>query len=131
MFHLKNLWQYLMLAIPPALAVIAACKTSLIISIIAMAIVFLDVVILPMCENNENAWMFFLTAISVTSINIRLIINFLGDCESVPERLISVLVGLLAYFMLFSIEEIIMGIITRILFPKQESFDDFEFTNSQ
>lgn len=131
MFHLKNLWQYLMLAIPPALAVIAACKTSLVISALAIGIAYIDVVILPVSKNNECAYMFFLAAVTATPINIRLIIHFLGDCESVPEMLISVLVGLLAYFMLFSIEEIIMGIITRILFPKQESFDDFEFTNSQ
>ena len=131
MFRLKYLWQYLMLAVPPALAIIAALRASPIISIIAILIAFFDIIILPMCKNNENAWMFFLTTITVTPINIRLIIHFIGDCESVPEILISVLVGLLAYFVLLSIEEIIMGIITRILFPKQESFDDFEFTNSQ
>lgn len=132
MFYLnKNIWQYFLLAVPFALAIIAACKTSLIISIIAMAIVFFDVVILPVCKNNECAYMFFLTAVTVTPINIRLIIHFLGDCESVPERLISVLVGLLAYFMMLSIEEIIMGIVTRFLFPKQESFDCFEYTNSK
>lgn len=131
MFRLKNLWQYLMLAIPPALAIIAAFRASPIISIIAMALVFLDVVILPACKNNECAYMFFLTAVTVTPINIRLIIHFSSDCESVLEKIISVLVGMLAYFVLLSIEEIIMGIITRILFPKQESFDDFEYTNSQ
>lgn len=132
MFYLKkNVWQCFLLAFPFVLAIIAAFKASPIISIIAMAIVFLDVVVLPVCKNNQNAYMFFLTAVTVTPINIRLIIHFLGDCESALEILISVLVGLLAYFMMLSIEEIIMGIVTRFLFPKQESFDCFEYTNSQ
>lgn len=132
MFYLKkNVWQYFLLAFPFALAIIAAFKASPIISIIAMALVFFDVVILPVCKNNQNAYMFFLTAVTATPINIRIIIHFIGNRESVPERLISVLVGLLAYFMLFSIEEIIMGIVTRFLFPKQESFDCFEYTNSK
>lgn len=132
MFYLKkNVWQYFLLAFPFALAIIAAFRASPIISIIAMSLVFLDVVILPVCKNNECAYMFFLTAVTVTPINIRLIIHFLGDCESALEILISVLAGLLAYFMMLSIEEIIMGIVTRFLFPKQESFDCFEYTNSQ
>lgn len=132
MFYLKkSVWQCFLLAFPFVLAIIAAFRASPIISIIAMALVFLDVVILPVCKNNECAYMFFLTAVTVTPINIRLIIHFLGDCESALEILISVLVGLLAYFMMLSIEEIIMGIVTRFLFPKQESFDCFEYTNSQ
>lgn len=131
MFHLKYLWQYLMLAVPPALAIIAALRASPIISIIAILIEFFDIIILPMCKNNENAWMFFLTAITVTPINIRLIIHSFDGCKSILEILFSIFLGMLVYFVLLSAEEIITAIAIRILFPKQESFDDFEFTNSQ
>ena len=131
MFRLKYLWQYLMLAVPPALAIIAALRASPIISIIAILIALFDIIILPMSKNNENAWMFFLTAITVTPINIRLIIHSFGGCKSILEILFSIFLGMLVYFVLLSAEEIITAIAIRILFPKQESFDDFEFTNSQ
>lgn len=132
MFYLnKNIWQCFLLAVPFALAIIAAFKASPFISIFAMSIIFLDVVVLPVCQKNENTYVFFLTAVTSTPINIRIIIHFVGNRESVSEMIVSILLGLLAYFIMLSIEEIIMGIVTRIIFPKQESFDDFEFTNSQ
>ncbi|MGN0533225.1 MAG: hypothetical protein ACI4IK_02595 [Eubacterium sp.] len=124
MFHLKNLWQYLMLAIPPALAVIAACKTSLVISALAIGIAYIDVVILPFCRNNECTYMFFLTAVTATPINISLIICYFENYSSYSSVFMSVIFGALGYFVMLSAEEILLGIFIRLLFKSQNELDD-------
>ncbi len=124
MFRLKYLWQYLMLAIPPALAITAACKASLVISALAIGIAYIDIIILPLCKNNESIWMFFMTAVTATPINISLIIYYFENYSSYSSVFISVIFGALGYFVMLSAEEILLGIVIRLLFKSQNKLDD-------
>lgn len=119
--------QYALIAVPIVLAIIAASKASIILSILSILLTIIDVAVLPVCKNNENVWTFFMTALTVTPINIKIIVHFI---QGNVNLFIGIVMGLLLYFIMLSIEEIIAGVIVRIIWPKQYDFDDYEFIDS-
>lgn len=124
---ISDLFQCVLISLPLVLSIIAANKASALYSILALALAIIDVVILPVCKKSENTWMFFIIAITVTPINIRIIIHFVSEIENLFFRIV---IGLLVYFIMLSIEELIAGIFTRTIWPKQNEFDDYEFIDS-
>lgn len=130
MLSLKKIlyeFQYALIAVPIVLAIIAASKASIILSILSILLIVIDIAILPICKNNENVWTFFMIALTVTPINIKIIIHFI---QGNVNLFIGIVIGLLLYFIMLSIEEIIAGVIVRIIWPKQYDFDDYEFIDS-
>lgn len=120
-------FQYALIAVPVVLAIIAASKASIILSILSILLTVTDVAVLPVCKNNENVWTFFMIALTVTPINIKIIVHFI---QGNVNLFIGIVMGLLLYFIMLSIEEIIAGTIVRIIWPKQYDFDDYEFIDS-
>ena len=119
--------QYALISVPIALAITASIKISALYFILAIIFAFVVVAVMPICKHYENAWMFFMTAITVVPINIRVIVHlFSGGANS----LIGVLWGVILFFVMLSIEELIAGVITRIIWKNQRSFDDYEQLNS-
>lgn len=130
MLSLKKIlyeFQYALIAVPIVLAIIAASKASIILSILSILLIVIDIAILPICKNNENVWTFFMIALTVTPINIKIIIHFI---QGNVNLFIGIVIGLLLYFIMLSIEEIIAGVIVRIIWPKQYDFDDYEFIDT-
>lgn len=130
MLSLKKIlyeFQYALIAVPIVLAIIAAIKASIILSILSILLTIIDVAVLPVCKNNENVWTFFMTVLTVTPINIKIIVHFI---QGNVNLFIGIVMGLLLYFIMLSIEEIIAGVIVRIIWPKQYDFDDYEFIDS-
>ncbi len=120
-------FQYALIAVPIVLAIIAASKASIILSILSILLTVTDVAVLPVCKNNENVWTFFMIALTVTPINIKIIVHFI---QGNINLFIGIVMGLLLYFIMLSIEEIIVGVIVRIIRSKQCDFDDYEFIDS-
>ena len=116
--------QYALIFLPLVFSVIAASKASAPYSILALALAAADVILLPVCKKSENTWMFFIIAITVTPINIRIIIHFASEIENSLYRFA---VGLLAYFIMLSLEELAAGIFARIIRPVQNDFDDYDY----
>ena len=74
----------------------------------------------PWARNRENVWLFLLTAVSGIPINIMLIRRLLG--LPVFEScffLLTVFRGAALYIMLLSAEELMLGVITRMIWKKQ------------
>lgn len=120
-------FQYALIAVPIVLPIIAASKGSIIFSLLSILLMVIDIAALPICKNNENVWTFFMIALTVTPINIRIIVHFI---QGNVNLFIGIVMGLLLYFIMLSIEEIIAGVIVRIIWPKQYDFDDYEFIDS-
>lgn len=93
---------------------------SVFLLILECIFLFLFVWLVPMCKHRENLWMFILVAIASTPINMFLIFSFI--CSGWFEEsvvLIKVLCIFLLYCVVFSIEEIVFGTVTRLIWKKQ------------
>lgn len=120
-------FQYVFIAVQFVLAIIASVKASAVYFILAIAFAFLYIAVMPTCKYNENTWMFFMVAITVTPVNIRIIIYALSGSAIL---FFSVVFGVILFFIMLSIEELIVGIITRLVWKNQREFDDYEQLNS-
>ncbi len=78
--------------------------------------------LVPLFKGRENLWMFVTVALSAVPVNVKLLL-FLGEFGGVffPALLpFAILRGVLYYCILFAVEEIIMGVITRLIWKKQK-----------
>lgn len=97
-------------------APIAAVMQHIVIGYVLMAAaLLLFVKVSPPCRKRENMWMFFLVGICFIPINIILILRYI----TVKGLIWRLMFRSAAYFLLFSMEEIIMGYITRRLWILQ------------
>ena len=71
--------------------------------------------LVPACRKRENLWMFFLVALCGIPVNVSLIVKYIF-ITSLP---LGLLLNLLIFLAILSVEEIVMGYITRILWRRQ------------
>lgn len=79
--------------------------------------------LVPLFNGRENLWMFVTVALSAVPVNVKLLLS-LGEFGGVffPSLLpFAILRGVLYYCILFAMEEIIMGVITRLIWKKQKN----------
>lgn len=91
----------------------------LIISVISL---FLLVAFLPVCEKRENLWMFVFSSVSLLPANIRfsvLISKWAEEELYWDSAFMKIIITLLALHILFCMEQIILGFITRLLWRRQ------------
>jgi len=118
MLHLKKkMW---LACIPIALSWVAVLGKSVLIFALFVLAHFIIMGIVPGFRKRENVWMFILVAVTSIPINIFILLQ-LNQIDMLFNSLfiLGVLRCVLYYSVLFSIEEIIMGIITRLLWKKQ------------
>lgn len=107
-------------AVPFALSLSAALMRSLLLGALAVLSLFLAVRLLPACRHRENLWMFLLAALAGIPINLTASAVLLRTFFSSQEWGIArFLWGILLYAILFSTEQIILGVITRLLWKAQ------------
>lgn len=107
------------------ISVVAARTMSLFWFIILIVSVFLIVVVVPWCRHHENMWLFVLTAIGSVPINLSLthcIIDSSILKNSFPV-LVRVVTSVEIYLLLLGIEEIVIGVLGRIIWKKQKAMD--------
>ena len=91
----------------------------LIISVISL---FLLVAFLPVCEKRENLWMFVCSSVSLLPANIRfsvLISQWTEEELYWDSAFMKIVLFLIALHILFCMEQIILGFITRLLWRRQ------------
>lgn len=91
----------------------------LIISIISL---FILVAFLPVCEKRENLWMFVFSSISLLPANIRfsVLISQWAEKELYwDSAFMKIIMLLITLHILFCMEQIILGFITRLLWRRQ------------
>ncbi len=97
------------------------------IPLMALSVLFLFVLVrvLPWCRKRENLFIFIYSVGVVTPINI-VIIRSLNWTDFLDNGFQIVLWSLLSFFMLFAVEEIVLGIITRFIWKKQYKLPEFD-----
>lgn len=118
MFRLnKKIW---LTCIPIALSWVTVHGKSVLLFILFVLAHFIIMGIVPAFRKRENVWMFILVAVTSIPINIFILLQ-LNRIDMLFNSLfvLGVLRCVLYYSVLFSIEEIIMGLITRLLWKKQ------------
>ncbi len=110
--------QFLFCLIPLVLFLICILKNSVLCLILAIISPFIIVGAVPAFKKRENLWMFLIVAITGIPVNL-LFIYFLISEFGLDMILYDVLYGSLLYFVLFSIEQLLYGIITRFIYRKQ------------
>ena len=116
----KSIW---MAGIPFLLSVFTVMRYSLAMLLIYILAHFVILKFLPMFKHCENLGMFLIVAFSSIPINIH-IFKVLNDMELLFNSfpVINILRGVLYYIVLLSVEEVIMGILTRWIWKKQHKF---------
>ncbi len=110
--------QFLFCLIPLVLFLICILKNSVLCLILAIISPFIIVGAVPTFKKRENLWMFLIVAITGIPVNL-LFIYFLISEFGLDIILYNVLYGSLLYFVLFSIEQLLYGIIIRFIYRKQ------------
>ncbi len=117
---IRNSLNTLFTVLPAVLSLIAALKTSLLFLGLTVVSLFVAIWILPYVKRRENIWMFVLSAACFIPVNIQVVILVMTSFFFKDEPIVlSVLQGLLYYFILFSFEEILLGLITQRIWKRQ------------
>jgi len=119
----KKQWVQLTLTMIPLIVSILFYFTSktymLLISVIFLLLL---VAFLPVCEKRENLWMFVFSSVSLLPANIRFSVLVSQWAEKelyLNSSFVKIIVFLLALHILFCMEQIILGFITRLLWRRQ------------
>lgn len=128
MKHKFNSVKFLLsITIPTILSAIATYYTSVILLIITILGIFL-MLKLPDFRHRENLWMFVIATFTTIPINI-VLVNMItrSDLFDYNNAATNVFCGFVIYAVLFAIEQITLGIITRIFYRRQyKLFNDIK-----
>lgn len=119
----KKQWAQPALIMIPLIASTIFCftgKTYILIG--SVILLFLLVAFLPVCEKRENLWMFVFSSISLLPANIRfsvLISQWAEEELYWDSTFMKIIILLIALHVLFCMEQIILGFITRLLWRRQ------------
>ena len=105
---------------------VAARTMSLFWFVVLIASVLFIVGVVPWCRQHENMWLFVLTAIGSVPINISLThyIIDIGIFETGFPILGMVVTSIEIYLLLLGIEEIVIGVLGRMIWKKQKTMDE-------
>ena len=105
---------------------IAARTMSLFWLVVLIVSLLFIVAVIPWCRQHENMWLFVLTAIGSVPINItltRCVID-MGILETGFPVLGVLVTSLEIYLLLLGIEEIIIGVLGRMIWKRQKTMDE-------
>ena len=81
---------------------------------------FLILIFVPLFWGRENLWMFISVTLSVIPVNVIALLPFWRyGFEGVLDTIISIFILVLCYVALFSAEQLVMGVITRLIWKRQ------------
>ena len=94
-------------------------------AVLILSVLFI-VAVVPCCRQHENLWLFVLTAIGSVPINIILTqyITDLGILETGFPVIGVVVTSVEIYLLLLGIEEIIVGVLGRMIWKRQKRVDE-------
>lgn len=128
MKHLSNLFTVTILLIPCILLSIATMKKILVLVVFGVVLLFIYVFFTPLTKGAENFWMYILSTITLLPLNIKITVMLYSIfCDLLNFKALIIFISVLAAFIVWNIEEIILGVITRIVKPNQKGVDIYEF----
>lgn len=124
MFRIKKtpgaIKNYSASLLPISLSIVGAIRHSPILIVLVPIALLISVALTPWARKRENIWMFLLVAVSGVPVNIIVIRWLLG--LTVFETHFFVLAffrSVALYLMLLSMEELILGVVTRMIWKNQ------------
>lgn len=128
MKHLSNLVTVTILLIPCILLSIATVKKILVLGVVGVVLLFVYVFFTPLTKGAENFWMYVLSTITLLPLNIKIILLvYPVFCDLLNLKALIIFISVLVTFIVWNIEQIILGVITRIVKPNQKGVDIYEF----
>ena len=107
--------------LPAFLAVLAALLPSWVPLIPLVPALFLAAAVLPAARGHENLWMFLLVASAAVPLNLRAVLLALDlPPLSAGPAPVTWLRGLVLALVLFSAEELVLGLAARLIWPRQK-----------
>ena len=122
--YLSELIMIIVLLIPGALLNIAIIKHLFIIGVISIVLLFILIFLTPLTDNIENLWMYVLSLITLAPLNIKIATMaypLLYDLFN--YKALAVFIAITIFFIASNTEQIVLGVITRIVKPKQKEID--------
>ena len=124
---LSNLFTVTILLIPCILLSIATMKKILVLGVFGVVLLFVYV-FSPLTKGAENFWMYVLSTITLLPLNIKITLMLYPIfCDLLNFKALIIFISVLVAFIVWNIEEIILGVITRIVKPNQKGVDVYEF----
>ncbi len=112
--------QLCLMMLPVGVALYAVTTQSVLFALLSIAAVFIVVAILPLCRRRESIWVFFILFLTVTPINVTLIIEILTSWLFEDSLILTnILRGGLLYLIALSIEELTCGFFARLIWRRQ------------
>lgn len=128
MKHLSNLFTVTILFIPCILLSIATMKKILVLGVFGVVLLFIYVFSTPLTKGAENFWMYILSTITLLPLNIKITVMLYSIfCDLLNFKALILFISVLAAFIVWNIEEILLGVTTRIVKPNQKGVDIYEF----
>lgn len=128
MKHLSNLVTVTILFIPCILLSIATMKKILVLGVFGVVLLFVYVFFAPLTKGAENFWMYVLSTITLLPLNIKITVMLYPIfCDLLNFKALIICISVLVAFIVWNIEQIILGVITRIVKPNQKGVDIYEF----
>lgn len=110
---------FLLIMFPTVLSSIAVRHSSVILIIITAIALFVMLKI-PVFKHRENLWMFVLATFGTLPVNFSLIKKASDLLSIFGDTIISAIFAkFITYAILFALEQLILGIITRLFYRKQ------------
>lgn len=128
MKRLSNLVTVTILLIPCILLSIATMKKIMVLGVLGVVLLFIYVFFTPLTKGAENFWMYVLSTITLLPLNIKIIlVVYPIFCDLLNFKALVIFISVLVTFIIWNIEQIILGVITRIVKPNQKGVDIYEF----
>lgn len=125
---LSNLFTVTILLIPCILLSIATMKKILVLGVFGVVLLFIYVFFTPLTKGAENFWMYILSTITLLPLNIKITVMLYSIfCDLLNFKALIIFISVLAAFIVWNIEEILLGVTTRIVKPNQKGVDIYEF----
>ena len=113
--------QWVILLIPLVLLSVAVFKNVIVLGVISIVLLFAIVFFSPLTARNENFWMFGLSSITLLPLNIKVAIGLRAALYDFLDLYFeSLLITIILFFVLSNIEQIVLGVITRVIKPNQK-----------
>lgn len=128
MKHIGNFITLLILLIPCMLLSLAVIKSNIILGIISITLLFCLVFGTPITNGIENFWMYVLSSITLFPLNVKIaIIMFPVLYDLFYSKALAVLTAIIITFVISNVQQIVLGLITRFIKPKQKEINVYEF----
>ena len=112
--------RFLPYVIPTVFSVAAAWHLTALHVLLFVLSLFLVLFLTPRFRGAENIGMFAMLAVSVHPLNLRIAIEVFPMLDLYDvHAFLGCLRGILCFAILFSVEQLVMGYITRLLLPRQ------------